>query len=1055
MFASALLLPALGSTATRSPWTHPEAKYRCAVHLDASQLTSDVDGFPLTVRLGAGVVDLSHVRDGGGVIVEDAVTGHTLTSRVEWSADRRVVQVRTMVPKLRARSVDGMLWLYYGGVSASSDTPDDGRTFVLEFASGPSGGVVGVGGIEVEADGPAAIMTDASVGSAVRLKGDGVVRVRMPKGLDAANQNQWTIEALAFDENPNPSAMEGHGLVSAWADTGKDEPMINFGKVGHTMHSDERRGPDGLWVGATNAGHAKPGRWSHYAAVYDLAAGKVVTYLDGKRMAEGAAPNQTLPIASLRIGGWRPHAFAWNGMIAAVRVANVARSEGYLSAAAKDLLPDGPLAVLGPEETRGVEPSVAQPAIPTCLEPIEGATVYSARPRLAWTLVPGIEHYSIEVSRNADMSHACWKSEVGCLPTTVCTGDLPQETPIYWRVSTGDGRWSEVSSFTVTAPEQEARKADESPLKPPKPKVARSFEPGDVNSFRAEGAVGDRVTAALENWALRVPGDNPDLVGMFHNQWRTEGFLPWWGESFGKFYQGASLLYRMTGDKRLRKLLDREISQAIAYQEPSGYLGALLPERRLFGPGPGGSNWDLYNGHHTLMALLEYHEATHDERSLRAAMRMADLWCGIFGPGKRSIIKDIPGPDQCNLGIISPLTWLYRLTGRARYLNLAKFVVDEIEAEYGPRWFKQAADGKHCSEMPGNHALEQFFVFEGITDLYFLTGDTKLRDGMFYWWRDMTDRERMAHGNLAVEELWAHKPESQSWAETCVTTAYIRFTLQILYTTGDPRCADMMEDATLNAYFGAQRPDGALWTYPVPVNGTKSYGWYTLKPEDPDLGCCFTYALTGMGLIPRWATMSSRGNKPALVINYYGQGKSSAMVDGQTVRVEQSTAYPCEPDVTLTLRPEHAGEFDVLLRIPYWSKQTSVHVNDEGPVPASAGQYLRLRRHWTPGDRIHLRFDFTPRVVQGSGETEGRVAVYRGPLLLTMDERFNQGYDPAKSPLDAGNLSLAPRRTLSVGPKTWVTLDAPTIGGGSITLCDFASAGALGERYEGWIKASK
>jgi hypothetical protein len=80
------------------------------------------------------------------------------------------------------------------------------------------------------------------------------------------------------------------------------------------------------------------------------------------------------------------------------------------------------------------------------------------------------------------------------------------------------------------------------------------------------------------------------------------------------------------------------------------------------------------------------------------------------------------------------------------------------------------------------------------------------------------------------------------------------------------------------------------------------------------------------------------------------------------------------------------------------------------------------------------------------------VAIYRGPLLLTLDQRFNPDYDFAQpSPLDTPRLVLKPHDQAVPGPQPWVLFQAPTVDGRGVTLCDFASAGALGERYEGWI----
>ncbi|MHB0999541.1 MAG: beta-L-arabinofuranosidase domain-containing protein [Armatimonadota bacterium] len=1053
MLLPLFMIPAYAVEAV--PWTHNDYKCRRAVHIDASQLTSDIYGFPVMIRLQEGEFDLSKIRpDGSDILVVDASSGNVLPHKLEINSDGKSANLYVKLPHIQARNIDGMLWLYYNGPAREINTGSlsDTEILTLRFKQDSSGNLISdADSTVIRKEGNVSIIQE-KIGSVLHVAGDGVLSVDLPKNLLSKESNQWTFEALAYDENEDPSMMNGHGLISAWADTGKDEPLINFGKVGHIMHSDSRRGPDGQWVGATNSGKSGPGRWMHYAAVYDLAAGKTTTFLNGRRVAEGNGPNQLLPMKSIRIGGWRPSAFSWKGKIAEIRISNTARPADWLTASARCLLPYGAFTILGPEEMQGASPASVV-GVPHPIEPYNDDVTGDSNPRLQWSMVPGAKGYRVEISTNPDMSNPAIKTQTGDLPYITCSETMPRNTPLYWRIAALDGDWSGISKFSISALDLASRKKDMKPLNPTVLAISRTLSPGMIDSFRADGVVGDRINAALDSWALRVPGDNPDLVGMFYQQWHTEDFLPWWGESFGKFYQGASLLYRMTGDKRLRSLIDQEMEKAFEAQEPSGYLGALLPERRLTGPGPQGSNWDLYNGHHLLMALLEYHEATGNKKALRSAMMMADLWCDTFGAGKRSIIKDIPGPDQCNLGIIAPVTWLYRLTGRQRYLDLAKFAVQDLEAEYGPQWITLGLAKKHCTEMKANHALEQFFVFEGIMDLYFVTGDTKLRDAMVHWWRDMTERERMAHGNMAPEELWVNKPGSQSWAETCVATSYIRFSLQVLYAAAESRIADMMEEATLNAYLGAQRPDGALWAYPVPVNGSKPFGLYTLKPGNPDLGCCFTYALTGMGLIPRWATMTVPGDKPAIAVNYYGKGRSAAETAGVKVVIEQETEYPRESTVMLTVKPSKPAEFGLWLRIPYWSKQTRVRVNNEEWMTAVPGEYMKIDRRWNKGDKISLELDFSPRVVKGSGETEGKVAVYRGPLLLTMDQRFNKEYDPSQPQIDADNLVLKPHVGPVTYPQPWVLMDAPGADGKTITLCDFASAGAVGERYEGWIKA--
>lgn len=853
-----------------------------------------------------------------------------------------------------------------------------------------------------------------------------------------------TIEAYARDDNADANPMVGKGLVSLWADAGNTrEPLVNFGKVGLSLHADTRRAADGTWLGAANGGHWPGGAWRHAAVHLDVAKGRITTWLDGERIAEGAGPQNLSEVRTVRIGGWGGGAFAWRGAIAWVRISPGLTPASDLAMHAADA--NGAFAVAGPLHGPAADTPMLQ-------DPPDQATVSTIRPVLRWRLASGEQSYDVHVWRHADRSHPVFSTEVRG-QTYVIPSALEDDTEYVWSVRTADGRESAPGVFRTPPAMPSIRRIAREPKRKPEIALEGRLRPGAVDAFRPQGFFGQRVSAALERWALRVPDDNPDLIGMFHKPWVTEGWLDFWPESFGKHFQGASLLYRITGDVRLQQNLRRDVRDAVRAQGPDGYLGGLLPERRLYGPGPQGTNWDLYNGAHTAMALLEYYEATGDHTALLAAQRLADLWWHVFGPGRRSIVTGIPGPDQCNLGVIAPFCWLYRLTGQPRYLDAARWVVDDLEQAVGPRWISAGLDSVHCTDMPGGriHALEQLFVFEGVADLYRITGDTRLQQAMWHWWNDMDARERMAHGNLAPEELWCNKPWSASWAELCVSTAWQRFSLQMLYNTGDSRVADRMEETVWNTYLAGQRPDGGQWCYQIPVNGQRKWGWYTLKPHDMDMGCCFMYALTGMGLVPRWAAMQTEDN--GLAVNWYAPGVLAVPVRGQRVGITVSGAYPADGGVTLTLGLRRSSTFPVWLRIPQWSQQTRIRVNGAPVDNIRAGTYHVLTRSWRDGDRIELDLDMSLRIEPGREETAGWAAIYRGPLLMTLDWRLNPGLGADEPVIDLAH-TPRPASLATVADHPCVTLRARGVGGEPLWLCDFASAGATGGRYAGWVRVT-
>ena len=92
---------------------------------------------------------------------------------------------------------------------------------------------------------------------------------------------------------------------------------------------------------------------------------------------------------------------------------------------------------------------------------------------------------------------------------------------------------------------------------------------------------------------------------------------------------------------------------------------------------------------------------------------------------------------------------------------------------------------------------------------------------------------------------------------------------------------------------------------------------------------------------------------------------------------------------------------------------------------------------WVPHDVIALTLDMSVRVVEGAREASGRVAVYRGPLLLSYDARLNR-----EGPLEAAPIRVTEPTDVSTGTAGGaVVVTFLDSHGGTASLCDYASAG--------------
>jgi hypothetical protein len=189
-----------------------------------------------------------------------------------------------------------------------------------------------------------------------------------------------------------------------------------------------------------------------------------------------------------------------------------------------------------------------------------------------------------------------------------------------------------------------------------------------------------------------------------------------------------------------------------------------------------------------------------------------------------------------------------------------------------------------------------------------------------------------------------------------------------------------------------------------------------------------------------------------LVLNWYGPGTySTRLADGTRCSLAVHTEYPRSGAVQITLHPERKARFPLRLRIPHWSRRTTVSVSGQPPAEARPGAYLDLSRDWEAGSTIAVSLDLTPHVWAGGRECAGRVSVYRGPILLAYDPRFNPGKPVDPPALDLSDLALAPASSPGWQPPIVLVQTRSTAG--PIVLCDFASAGFDGSTYRSWLLA--
>jgi hypothetical protein len=614
---------------------------------------------------------------------------------------------------------------------------------------------------------------------------------------------------------------------------------------------------------------------------------------------------------------------------------------------------------------------------------------------------------------------------------------------------------------------------------------APAAESGLLAQWRPEGAryifhglMGRRLAANLEHWLLIAPQANPGMLEMFRDRDRSprRDLVPWAGEFAGKYLTSAVGAWRLTHDERLRTQLDRFVDELIATQDADGYMGPYPREERFFGNTADGKHdlWDLWGHYHCLLGLYLWYKEVDYEPALLACRRAADLICDTFLDSDARVIDT--GAEEMNMAIGHVLCLLHDETGEPRYLELARQVEQEWRIPPAGDYMRQALEGVPFFQTP-KPRWESLHPIESMLCLYQVTGDDDYRRALEQIWHSIRGTDIHNTGGFTSGERATGNPYDPRAIETCCTVAWMVLSADLLHLSGDAQIADALEISTFNGALGAQHPSGRWWTYNTPMDGARRASAHDIvfqaREGTPELNCCSVNGPRSLALLPEWALMLSDEGP---VLNYYGPCSIACdLPSGTRMRITQHTDYPVGGTIHLELDLAHAEHFLLRLRIPDWSvykpqrdsghdaqsghhgevndsSRHRVWVNGHEAEGVQTGRYLALDRQWQPGDRITMELDLSLHTWLGEREATGKVSLYRGPLLLAYDRRFSAA-DPDELPaVDLSRLDAAETVEWAGGyPRPWLLVNVPTVDGGQLTLCDFATAGAAGTPYRTWL----
>ncbi|MHC5035513.1 MAG: glycoside hydrolase family 127 protein, partial [Planctomycetota bacterium] len=305
------------------------------------------------------------------------------------------------------------------------------------------------------------------------------------------------------------------------------------------------------------------------------------------------------------------------------------------------------------------------------------------------------------------------------------------------------------------------------------------------------------------------------LVGPGRTGARSHQF---WDSDVAKWMEAAAYSLAAFPDARLERQIDDLVDLMAAAQMDDGYLNSHF---QLTAPANRWANLrdnhELYCAGHLMEAAVAYYEATGKRKFLDVMCRYADHIDRTFGPDKGKK-RGYPGHEEIELALVK----LHRATGEGRYLDLARFFIDERGRE--PKYFvaEARARGEGMPPWAGGlhywqahapvreqttaegHSVRALYLYSGMADVAAETGDANLLSACRRLWRNIVRRRMYVTGSVgssAHGERFTFDydlPNETSYAETCDNIALLFWAHRMLQIEEDGEYADVMELALHN-----------------------------------------------------------------------------------------------------------------------------------------------------------------------------------------------------------------------------------------------------------------
>lgn len=560
-------------------------------------------------------------------------------------------------------------------------------------------------------------------------------------------------------------------------------------------------------------------------------------------------------------------------------------------------------------------------------------------------------------------------------------------------------------------------------------KCKRLIEPFNYNGVRIEGGSMRRQIDEVRDYYIRIPNDDllkgfraragKPVPGVDLGGWYTSDTF----HVFGQIVSGLARMHAATGDQACKDKVNALITEWGKCIEPDGFF--------YYSRTPNAPHY-IYDK--MVCGLVDAYLYCGNKDAIQYLGKITD-WAN----------KNL---DRKNAGsaTVDPTEWytlsenLYRAylaTGDAKYKTFARVW------EYTPYWESYNTREGIFKRAGAFHAYSHVNTLSGAAAAYEVTGEKHYLDTIKNAYKYLLAHQCFATGGYGPDEHLIPEDKlpdklldsTNSFETQCGSWAAFKLCKYLMSFTGDARYGDWIERLAING-IGASlpsSPDGSVFYYSnynlAGASKQNIYPW----------ACC---AGTRPQAVADYCDLTYFHDSDGIYVNLFTPSTVTWTHEGAAVTLEQSTRYPEEDKIKLTIRTSKPMVSALKVRVPGWmSGEMLAWVNGK-PVKVNIDSlhWAVFKRKWKDGDKLTVRMqmDFkTERFPVCSGE-QYPAALMRGPVVLAVRQ-----LESKKNPAALLNFSDLHK---SLVPSPGEPLNYHLVGDPSVLVRPFY-AYKQGERY--------